>query len=290
MCLKRLISSDLPRKVLRKKACISKSLADSCPQQHRLIHQASHVLIVCCLPLLLGGCIPLTPFFDDPLPKERLQGLTIGASKEDVRSLLGSPQAIRDGGRYWYYGGIRPALAVLNTAYDDYKWIEVEFDDASRLFHVEHYEAKWGCASSGNCLLSWGTDYGMSNSAVITAPPALDEIAKQFLPPKDGCAVYVYYDAGFLMPIYPIPVRVNNETRWLNQDTYTRFEMMPGEAQIVFDGDRLEAVERWHCNVGEVTFTHLFSRWTDKLTVYIESVDEAVSRKEILKRRLLLPP
>jgi outer membrane protein assembly factor BamE (lipoprotein component of BamABCDE complex) len=254
------------------------------------------------LALLLGGCIvvPVAPFYDDPLPSKALTDLKAGASKEAVMTLIGVPHATRGGGRYWYYGATRPALLAgllvgqgAGGVIHDYKWIEVEFDDASKLLHVDHHESKTGCARSGNCVLSFGLDpHKMSDSAIIAAAPQQDERAKQFQPPTGGCALYVYYDAGFLLQ-GPISVRVDDASRWLDQNTYTRFEMKPGEVQqVVTDLGHPKGKASWHCMTGEISFFHLFSRWSDRLefTGHVEPVDETSGKQEILKRRLLLAP
>jgi outer membrane protein assembly factor BamE (lipoprotein component of BamABCDE complex) len=253
------------------------------------------------LALLLGGCIvvPVAPFYDEPLPSKTLTELEPGASKDAVMTLIGVPHAIRSGGRYWYYGATRPALLAgvpigqgIGGVFQDYKWIEIEFDDASKLLHIERQESKSGCARSGNCVLSFGLDpHKMSDSAIIVAAPQQDERAKQFQPPTDGCATYVYYDAGFLLQ-GPISVRVDDASRWLDQNTYTRFEVKPGDVQIVTDPAHSEGKASWHCMAGEISFFHLFSRWSDRLvfTGHVEPVDETSGKEEILKRRLLLAP
>lgn len=254
--------------------------------------------------LLLGGCIavPLTPFYDDPLPKEAVQALPVGASKETVSSALGTPHAIRERGRYWYYGASRPALLAgipigrgVGGVFEDYTWVEVEFDGASRLLRAEHHESKAGCATSGNCLLSMGSgSRRMSDSAIIAAHPAQDEQAKQLLPPATGCAVYVYYDPRTLEFRTPISIRIDDATHWISPETYTRFQVSPGEVQILFG---IEAVLKsgytWHCETGKVGFLHLFGRWDREgtsLPNFIEAVDETIGKQAILKRRLLLAP
>jgi hypothetical protein len=219
-----------------------------------------------------------------------------------VSSALGTPDAIREAGRYWYYGASRPALLAgipigqgVGGVFEDYKWVEVEFDGASGLLRAEHHESKTGCASSGNCLLSWGTaGRRMAESAIIVARPARDQEAKQFLPPATGCAVYVYYDPRTLEFRTPISVRIDDATRWINPETYTRFEVSPGDVQILFG---IEAVLKsgytWHCESGKVAFLHLFGRWDREGTTFpnfIESVDETIGKQAILKRRLLLAP
>lgn len=259
---------------------------------------------VIAIALLLGGCIaiPLTPFYDDPLPKETVQALPVGVSKETVSSVLGPPHAIRNGGRYWYYGASRPALwggilvgRGVDVSFDDYKWVEVEFDGASRLLRAELHESRTGCASSGNCLLSTGSGgRRMSDSAIIAARPALDEEAKQFLPPAAGCALYVYYDPRTLEFRTPISVRIDDATRWINPETYTRFEVSPGDVRTLFGVEAvLRSEYKWHCETGKVGFLHLFGRWDREGTTlpnFIESVHETIGKQVILKRRLLLAP
>jgi hypothetical protein len=259
---------------------------------------------VVAIALSLSGCIviPVAPFYDDPLPKKTIQTLTTGVSKEAVSKLLGPPHAIREGGRFWYYGANRPALLAgtplgygAGGVFEDYKWAEVEFDEASRLLRAEHQESKTGCASSGNCLLSRGSgSRKMSESAIIATCPAQDDKAKQFLPPAGGCALYVYYDPRTLEYRTPISVRIENATHWINPETYTRFEVWPGDVQILFG---IEAVLKdgytWHCDTDKVAFIHLFGRWDREGTAlpnFIESVDETIGKQAILKRRLLLAP
>ncbi len=88
----------------------------------------------------LPGCIivPISPFTQAPYPQEVLQKLAKpGISRSEVRGTLGPPQAIRSGGRYWFYGNLRESVGVIagtrSAVFNDFEWVGFEFD--VRRFH-----------------------------------------------------------------------------------------------------------------------------------------------------------
>lgn len=248
----------------------------------------------------LSGCaIPVAPFYDEPLPKEQLTQLKAGASQDEVVDLLGKPHAERADGKYWYYGGTRPLvyLAAPNGsgAILDYNWVEVAFDDELRLKYMEHYESKSGCARSGNCLL-WGdwdpVSHKMTDKAIFTSSSEQDTDAKIFAPPVNGCAIYVYctsqtsFTARALLLDAVIAIGVGDtKTSWLNIDTYIRAEVPPGTVEI---SANQYYKKLWDCETNDVGYFWVQDKFYSPN--HIEEVDPVTGKKEMAKRRLLLPP
>lgn len=57
------------------------------------------------------------------MPRSQLNRLTIGMTKDEVRSVLGEPQ--KTGKDYWEY-----------SRFGNQGWVEIHFDDAGRLAEV----------------------------------------------------------------------------------------------------------------------------------------------------------
>lgn len=255
---------------------------------------------------LLNGCVvPVAPFYDEPLPKDGLAQLQAGASGDEVVALLGEPHITRVNGKFWYYGGTRPLVGVIGPngsgAILDYNWIEVAFDDDSRLQYAEHYESKSGCARSGNCLLwgAWGAPVSnvMTEEAIISSPPDNDKNAKMFKPPDNGCAIYVFFTSRMaligraLLQDNAIAVGVG-ETKpsWLNIDTYIRVEVPPGFVEISAGPAThlLVSKKQWTCRTNDVAYFWVQGSFSG--TDRIEKVDADRGKMEVTRRRLLLPP
>lgn len=92
-------------------------------------HQAGWLGVVCGLMFLFGVlAIPYYMMDGHAVAPHRLEGISVGASADDVRSLLGPPKSKRAAasGEEWIYGG--------------WTWcvIQVSFDDRGIVDYVEH--------------------------------------------------------------------------------------------------------------------------------------------------------
>jgi outer membrane protein assembly factor BamE (lipoprotein component of BamABCDE complex) len=226
----------------------------------------ARLFILVIISMLLSGCaIPVAPFYDEPLPKDRLTQIKAGANKDEVIQLFGEPHATRLDGKFWYYGGTRPLVFLgapnASGAILDYNWIEVAFDDELRLQYIEHYESKSGCARSNNCLL-WGewdsVSKVMTDKAIFASPPDHDAAAKMFSPSVSGCAIYVFYTSRtsfiarslLLDDVIAVSVR-GSKPSWLNIDTYLRVEVPLGAVEI---STGPMSKKQWNCETNDVSF------------------------------------
>ncbi len=252
--------------------------------------------------LVQFGCIPL--FFDEPFQKSDLDSLVPGLDQQSIKEILGEPQAIRAGGKLWFYGKTRPVVLIIipetGVTADDYNWIELTFDDADNLASFDVHEGKTGCTQSGNCLL-WGawTDAVqwesqiMTDSAIIAAPDKQDSDAKRFLPKHDMCSIYIYFDSlhstiarGFLKDYEAQILVTDNPTFFLNRDSYLRVESLPGNISVKVG----HAETGYVCEADKIGFLFIHQPSLDFSDLYFNWVDQSTGHKAISKRRLLLAP
>jgi hypothetical protein len=248
------------------------------------------------------GCIPL--FFDEPFQKSDLDSLVPGLDQQSIKEILGEPQAIRAGGKLWFYGKTRPVVLIIipetGVTTEDYNWIELAFDDADKLAFVDVQEGKTGCTQSGNCLL-WGAwTYAeqwesqiMTGRAIIAAPDKQDADAKRFLPNKDMCSIYIYFDSlhstisrGFLKDDEALIQVTDYPAFFLNRDTYVRVESFPGNILIKVLG----AETGYLCEADKIDFLFIHQPSLDFRDSHFNWVDQSEGQKSISKRRLLLAP
>ena len=246
------------------------------------------------------GCAPL--FFDEPYQKAELNNLFPGMDQQSIKEILGEPQAIRAGGKFWFYGKTRPVFFYLvkdgGGTVEDYNWIELAFDDAGKLAFFDVQEGKTGCTQSGNCLL-WGAwvtsdkweSHVMTNLAIIATPDKEDFDAKQFLPNKNMCSIYVYFDsstatiARVFLQDDVAQIQVADKPAFvLNRETYFRVESSPGNLSVKVSN---RGETSYSCEPEKIGF--LFIHQEFKGLSY-NWVDQSTGQKAISKRRLLLAP
>ena len=129
--------------------------------------------------------------------------------------------------------------------------------------------------------------------SVITDSLEKDKIAKMFNKPEVGCAVYIYYEPqGFLNLLgmnHSPGVQVNGSRDiWMDGETYMLFNVLPGTVSLKY-GKIFE--NNWQCQTGDIRFfvkKELLK--TKPSSEGFQFVDASIGRKEISKRRLLLPP
>lgn len=153
--------------------------------------------------LLLTGCVPTFP--SEPYRQAELVSIRPGeTTRDEVLSLFGRPVIERKEKSLWLYGQSDLAAVVVGyviTPFYDYQWLIVEFEDEF-VSRYELVEDKYGCSTSGVCLVSgWpatkknkGKMVLEPRMTVLTNNGADDEVAKRFDSFPNGCGIYIYYD------------------------------------------------------------------------------------------------
>lgn len=256
--------------------------------------------------LTITGCIavPVNLFYDEPFQQEELNALVLGLDYEAVREILGEPHAVRDGGKFWFYGKTRPLIWLVGDGSDmtveDYNWLELAFDESGKLLSLDFQEGKTGCSKNGNCLL-WGAwdNRTMTDRAIFAAPEMKDISAKRLLSAVESCALYTYFDssevavARFFLSDVTFKVQTNDmHPYFLNRDTYSYVEVSPGNVVIkaLWFDKILEQVEM-SCKSGTNYFLHIHQPGLlnrAKLSFAWENDDNG--KKALSKKQLLLAP
>lgn len=167
----------------------------------------------------VGGCAFFGFPADLPEPYDQGKLLKIRAgesSQEWVASILGQPDAQLDNGNIWLYGETR--MVTLDGLNHDYQSLLVVFENDV----VEHYEvleSKYGCWSTGLCLVSGWVDIPVNKAPVrlnrektaLVSDREDDFQAKNFSPIKERCGFYLYKkEIGLFGKQYPPPVSMGS--------------------------------------------------------------------------------
>lgn len=248
---------------------------------------------------LLGtaGCliVPISPFTKAPYPKATLDKLgQAGTTRNAVRAALGQPQAIRSGGRYWFYGHLRESVGIIagtrSVVFEDFEWVGFEFDTNDRSIFVEYNDDEDGCLSNGIC-----TDKSFlvlaPELAVMLAPIADDRAAKTSQPAPQECQLFFYHtpmSPRFITPMQLISVdgkkrgAINYKTFLLLPHPTGNATLKTGKTEIVVP-----------CRPGENVYIQAAPHWPaksdDDMWDDFSPVDSTTGETAIQSRRLALP-
>ncbi len=146
--------------------------------------------------LICTGCVvvPVGWLSKSPYRPEVMQKLSQKDTDRNlVRLTLGSPKAVKSGGRYWFYANSRETWGIIGGSssgvFTEDEWLAVQFDDAGRVIFLEHNSDS--CLSNGMCHLG-GLFTTQPSEIVVTAPTLQDAAAKSYQVSADECAVYLF--------------------------------------------------------------------------------------------------
>jgi outer membrane protein assembly factor BamE (lipoprotein component of BamABCDE complex) len=239
-----------------------------------------------------GGCIPLFPFTKAPYPKELLDTLSRGADRESVRRALGSPQATKAGGTYWFYAHQRPMVGFLiassGNVWTRFEWVAVRFDASGRADFIGYSDDVTGCLANGVCNRSGRIEHEPA-LAVLTAPTDRDGGAKSYRVSAHECAVYFYHEpAGFKVPAAP-PAVLSVDGRVHGVSDYDTYLFLTHPAGTV----RLAAYQFQiapDCRAGEKLYVKGMGTWRSyDPGKSLAPVDAAEGERAIRARLLALP-
>lgn len=245
----------------------------------------------------LAGCIivPISPFTKAPYPPDVLQKLArAGTTRNEVRTTLGPPQAVRSGGRYWFYGNQRESVGVIggtgSAVFEDFEWLGFEFDPNGRVVFMEHNDAAGGCLSNGICTEKAFLAVAPS-VAIMTAPTVDDATAKTAPPPADACQLFIYPEAMSPKLVSPmLLVKVDGKERGVvDYHTYLLLPHAPGNATI--KAGKQEIIVP--CRAGENQYIHAVPQWPqsrdDDIWAEVAPVDAAAGQTALQHRKRVLP-
>lgn len=245
----------------------------------------------------LAGCIivPITPFTQAPYPPEVLQKLAKpGASRSDVRGALGPPQAIRSGGRYWFYGNLRDSVGIIagtrSAVFEDFEWVGFEFDSSGRVVFMEHNDDAGGCLSNGICTEKAFLAFA-PQVAIMTAPLADDLAAKSSQPSGAACQLFIYPEPmspKFISPM--LLIKIDGKER--GAVDYHTFLMLPhSTGNVTIKAGSQEIIVP--CRAGENQYIRATPQWPkdgkDDIWAEVVPVDAATGKNDLSARKLALP-
>ena len=254
-------------------------------------------LLLLALLLELASCIvvPISPFTRAPYPPEVLQKLAQpGTTRNQVRATLGPPQAVRAGGRYWFYGNQRESVGIIagtgSAVFEDFEWVGFEFEPNGRVVFMEHNDDAGGCLSNGICTEKAFLALAPS-VAILTAPTVDDTAAKTAPPPADACQLFIYPEAMSPKLVSPmLQVKVDGKERGVvDYHTYLLLTHPPGSATI--KAGKQEIIVP--CRAAENQYIHAVPQWPktrdEDIWAEVVPVDAATGQAAVQNRKRVLP-
>jgi outer membrane protein assembly factor BamE (lipoprotein component of BamABCDE complex) len=245
------------------------------------------------LALAVTGCTqivaPLEPFTRTAYPDTILSPLRHDhADREQVRKALGEPRAVKAGGKYWFYTNSREFLGILggnsSRMLDDYEWVMIEFDAASRVSALEYNDDLNGCLASGICYLAGF----LSPQPVITATASASAAASAYQPRADECAIYLYLETlPWFFGNLPVTFSIDGHARGRINDKSYLFLTHPAGA-VRIDAYQLEISVP--CAGGKRLYVHATKArdWSWETASELAQADATAGSSAIHERRLAL--
>ncbi len=214
-----------------------------------------------------GFLIPVS--HPEPYPIGLIDRIVPGRTdKGDLEALLGQPQVSLQNGAIWIYGQSRVVLwDTGGPDQHDYQALLLEFDD-ERVSSVELLEDKYGCWSSGLCLVSGWPLFEEDNAPAfldreLTAVVSRrddDAQAKRFLPDAGACSLYIYKRQNlFWGREYAPPISIAGvKDEPLHSSGYLWLKVPPGSQQLV-SGELEKTIS---CTAGGLQFIEIEQHMT----------------------------
>jgi hypothetical protein len=265
---------------------------------------------------LIGLASCVTPTFEpEPYPEEVRARIVPGqSSRDEVRAILGAPQATRGTGRYWLYGRTRTTAninvitSILASGPEtEANWIFLEFGTDDLVIAKEHLEDANGCTKYNHmCLMAgwincdpafkeqrkycenlWLRD----DVVIITAPEAMDQAMRSALPAMDQCTVR--FTVKLSMQLFvPFALVTDGTSRApANPRTFDVLTLPPGEHVFgVSQGDHLSKVSvARSCAAGDVINLRFESNAIWGSGGLLRELSTAEFLVDMADRRLVMP-
>lgn len=253
--------------------------------------------------LILSGClvVPIGMFSKSPYPAEVRQKLSqSGADKKLVRKTLGTPSAIKSGGKYWFYTSARDSFGIVGSSsssvFQDYEWVGVQFDEFDSVTFFEYNDDIPGCLSNGICLRKY---HSLSPQPVITAPKNEDTEAKSYQVKPDECVVYLFlkslpwpgFGPGAAFPLKFFNKKIGStkgrSIGIADEETYLYLKYPRGEINI----SAFQFTTTTKCQGGEAFYIRAVvgKDWSQETGEDFSPVNNIDGKEEIRVRRRALP-
>jgi len=266
------------------------------------------VVVLLGLSLALLGCVPLPlPWMSDEprIEEDTLENIDIGVTtREEILSLLGTPDLMRRGNKLWIYGWaqghgmlITPSPEPNEALYYTYHVLFLEFNESGLLENLDIEQGEHACLQDDVCVYKWEWNWTKESfcldesTSIITASHKEEERAEHFVPSKDVCGAYLFtHHSNIYFSI--------SDARYKRLDyrTYVFYELEPGNKVLrvsyyppsKFKHVRTLSTKEFECISGQNVYLKLGDEQNQSSHITISLLSPAQGKEKMNEKRLQL--